>query len=133
MAPRDVVVDASALAKLFLHEPESAALRSWYTTQVASGARFAGPSLLGYEIAQTFARNLGPLDPKTFARHVQVALTGFDLHAVHDQVGPFLGKLTVYDASYVATAKRLSARLVTYDQAMAKVARDHGVVVETPI
>ncbi|MHB8633346.1 MAG: type II toxin-antitoxin system VapC family toxin [Thermoplasmatota archaeon] len=128
----DFVLDASALAKLIFAEPESGRFTAWYQTQVTKGATFCAPTLLGYEMAQLVAKNFRHLGPKEFGQRVEQPLVGIELEPCHAAVGPYVSALTAYDASYVALAVSRGAPLVTYDKALAGVARQHGVRVETP-
>jgi predicted nucleic acid-binding protein len=127
----DFVLDASAVAKLFLEEPESPAFRTWYRAQVRRGARFAAPGLLGYEVAQLVAKNV-KVSAGGFAARVRQPLEGIHLHPAFDTVGPFVGPLTAYDASYLATAATFGAILVSYDRALLRAAQAHAVPAEAP-
>lgn len=133
----DHVVDASALAKLFLNEPESDAFRAWYLTEVQAGAKFAAPGLLAYEIAHLLGRNLKPPAPARAAewlaeRHDEV-MTGVALdEGAARRSFPWIGTLTGYDASYLSTATATRASLVSYDEALLKAAARQGVKTHTP-
>lgn len=135
--PADHVLDASAAAKLFLDEPESAAFRSWYLQEVGGGATFAAPSLLSYEIAHLLARNLKPPAGARAAewlaeRHEEV-LSGIAIdEGAARRVFSWTGALTGYDASYLAVAVATRAALVTYDDALLKEARKEGVRTHSP-
>lgn len=126
----DYVLDASALAKTFLDEPESPAFRAWYRERIGEGARLAAPDLLGYEIAHLMARNVGARGP--FRSRVRQAVEGIQLHPAFDAVGPYVDGLTAYDASYLATAAASGAVLVTYDRALVRAGKVHRVPVISP-
>lgn len=135
--PADHVLDASAVAKLFLDEPESAAFRSWYLQEVEAGAIFAAPSLLSYEVAHLLARNLAPprgaSAPEWLAERHDDVLSGILLdEGAARRVFPWVGALTGYDASYLAVAVAARASLVTYDATLLKEARKQGVPTHTP-
>lgn len=132
-APPKYVLDASAVSKMFLDEPESRALRAWHVNAAVGGALFHAPDLLPYELAQVITRRttLAAHEP-AFRQVLADALTGILLQPAAAEVVPLLGALSVFDASYVAVALGERARLVTYDTAMAKTARLHGVAVLTP-
>lgn len=133
----DHVLDASALAKLFLDETESAAFREWYLAQVAARARFAAPSLLAYEIAHLLAQNLRPPATARLAewleeRHDEV-MSGIILDEdAARRSFPWIGVLTGYDASYLSTAVATRASLVSYDGALLKAAAKQGLKTHTP-
>lgn len=135
--PADHVVDASALAKLFLNEPESEAFRSWYVAEVQAGAKFAAPGILAYEIAHLIRRNLKPPALAGSAgwlaeRHDEV-MTGVALdEGAARRSFPWIGALTSYDASYLSTAVATRASLVSYDDALLKAAARQGVKTHTP-
>lgn len=133
----DHVLDASAVVKLFIEEPESAAFREWYLTEIAAGATFAAPGILAYEVAQVIAKRLLPrTNAKVSAwwaeRHEE-ALTGIGLdHAAAGRAFPWMPALSGYDASYLATAAATRATLVSYDDALLKEARKSGIRTITP-
>ena len=125
----EYVIDASALVKTFLEEPESAALRTWYGQALAEGASFRSPDLLGYEVASV-AADTGSLDTGAEARK---AVAGIVTERAFDDVGRYVGTLSGYDASYLVVAVRYGAAIVTYDHELAKAARRHGLETITPV
>ncbi len=135
--PADHILDASAAAKLFLDEPESAAFRSWYLQEVLAGATFAAPNLLSYEVAHLLARNLQPPSgsraAEWFAKRHDEVLSGIVIdEGGARRVFAWTGTLTGYDAGYLAVAVATRASLVTYDNTLLKEARKHGVLTHTP-
>jgi predicted nucleic acid-binding protein len=129
----DFVLDANALAKLFLDESESKAFRAWRNGQVEAGARFAAPELLGYEIAHIVAKAFGPtIGRDRFATLVRKPMEGIALHAAWHAVGDYLEDATAYDASYLATAAASGATLVTYDRELQRAAKQHAIAWEAP-
>ncbi|MHB8634318.1 MAG: PIN domain-containing protein [Thermoplasmatota archaeon] len=135
--PVGYVVDASALAKLFLDEPDSPAFRAWYLSEVQRGETFGAPSLLGYEIAHLISRNLKPPAGAKRAdwlaqRHDEV-MTGIALDEAGARRGcAMAGRLTGYDAAYLAVAAAGPACLVTYDRALVQEAKGQGLRVQSP-
>lgn len=135
--PADHVVDASAIAKLFLDEPESEAFRSWYLTEIEAGSLFAAPGLLEYEVAHLLARNLKPpagTDRTAWLaeRHDEV-LAGIVLdHRAARGSFRWTPAITGYDASYLAAAMAHGASLVTYDDLLLRQARKEGIRTHTP-
>lgn len=136
--PADHILDASAAAKLFLDEPESAAFRSWYLQEVGGGATFAAPSLLSYEIAHLLARNLKPPTgaraAEWLAERHEAVLSGIAIdEGAARRVFSWTGALTGNGfASYLAVAVATRATLVTYDDALLKEAREEGVRTHSP-
>lgn len=122
------VLDASAVLKGVLDEPGSTSYRKWLARAIANGAEFHSTTLLPYEVAQGVFGTGTPLIEGVVDR----ALYGLRLHSMHRQALRFVGPLSVYDASYLATAVELGATLVTYDRKMADVARRGGVKVVSP-
>lgn len=134
----EYVIDASALAKLFLDEPESVAFREWYVTEVQRGAKFGAPSLLGYEVAHLLAKNLKPpsggkAGAEWFgARHDEV-MEGITLDGgAARRTFEWARSLTAYDASYLAVAFASQACLVSYDHALLGEATRHKVTTLAP-
>lgn len=129
-----VVVDASALAKLFLDEAESPAFRAWRDEQIQAGTRFEAPDLLGYEIAHIVSKVLKVQVPgeDSFAGLVRRTVEGIVLHRAFAEIGDFVGEASAYDASYLAVASAMSSPLVTYDRDLQRAARKHGIKVLAP-
>ena len=138
-ASRDVdyVLDASALAKLFLEEPESERFREWYVTEVHRGATFGAPGLVAYEVAHLLGKKVTPPDGEDAAswlaqRHDDV-LDGIELdHRAPREVFAWMERLSGYDASYLAAAYAAAATLVSYDAALRKAAARAGVATVAP-
>ncbi|HVL49697.1 MAG TPA: type II toxin-antitoxin system VapC family toxin [Candidatus Thermoplasmatota archaeon] len=136
--PIDFVVDASALAKLFLEEIESEAFRAWYVAEVQRGSTFGAPALLGYEMAHLLASNIEAPGAKReaakwWARRLDEILDGIDLDdnaARH--VFPWMPHLSGYDASYLAVATLHKASIVSYDRRMLTEAERQGLRTITP-
>ncbi|MBW3583013.1 MAG: type II toxin-antitoxin system VapC family toxin [Euryarchaeota archaeon] len=126
------IVDASAVAKLFLDEPGAETFRDWWYGALLTDTPMSAPGLLRYEIGALIVRNLGHLDSPARRRTWREAVAGirFDDETVLDALT--VDGLTFYDAAYVALAATKKARLITYDDKMAKHARAHGVAVERP-
>lgn len=133
----DFVIDTSAVAKLFLDEPESGAFRAWYVAQIDAGATFGAPFLLGYEVAHLLARNLRPPAGERAAGWLEArfdeAMAGIALDEGAARAAlAWADGLTVYDASYLAAAASAAAGLVTYDAALARAAKRAGVETRAP-
>ncbi len=130
-AERAIYLDSSAIVKLVVHEPESAALR-WYL-------RRRRP-LISSALARTeVARALLPLGGDIAARSQDV-LSRLDLVRVNDRVLTAAGSMLPedirsLDAIHLATAQQLGddlGRIVTYDDRMSRAARALGLAVAAP-
>lgn len=130
-AERATYLDSSALVKLAVREPESAALRRYLRRR---------RPLVSSALARTeVARALLPLGPDAVRRGHDV-LAGIDLVRVNDRVLNDAGtmsppELRSLDAVHLATAQQLGtdlARIVTYDERMAAAARALDLEVATP-
>lgn len=124
-------VDSSAIVKLAVREPESAALRRYL------GRR---RTLISSALARAeVLRALLPAGEEAVARGRSV-LTRFDLVRVNDRVLNAAGllqppELRTLDAVHLATAELLRAELralVTYDARMAEAAKGLGHRVVAP-
>lgn len=124
-------VDSSAIVKLVVREPETAALRRYLRRR---------PSLVSSSLARTeVLRALMPGGPQAQAAGRR-ALTRIDLVRINDRVLNAAGSLQPLglrslDAIHLATAGRLGeelSALVTYDQRMADAARERGHRVAAP-
>ncbi|MGZ4105025.1 MAG: type II toxin-antitoxin system VapC family toxin [Actinomycetota bacterium] len=130
-AERATYLDSSAIVKLAVHEPESAALRRYLRRR---------RPLVSSALARTeVARALSPLGPEA-ARRGRDVLARIDLARVNDRVLSAAGMLLPadvrsLDAIHLATAQELGsdlARIVTYDDRMADAARALGFNVSAP-
>lgn len=130
-AERAIYLDSSAIVKLVVREPESAALRRYLRRR---------RPLISSALAQTeVARALLPLGSDVLARGQDV-LTRIDLARVNDRVLSAAGSMlpeTIrsLDAIHLATAQQLGGaltRIVTYDDRMARGAQALGLPVAAP-
>lgn len=130
-AERVSYLDSSAIVKLAVAEPESAALRAYLRRR---------RPLVSSSLARTeVARALRPLGGVAVRRGADV-LTRLDLLRVSDrlleaagQLGP--DEMRSLDALHLATAQQLGsslARVITYDGRMAEGARALGWIVVAP-
>ncbi|MGI8535024.1 MAG: type II toxin-antitoxin system VapC family toxin [Mycobacteriales bacterium] len=130
-AERVSYLDSSALVKLAVAEPESAALREYLRRR---------RPLVSSALARTeVGRALSPLGGVAVRRGREV-LTRVDLLRVSDrlleaaaQLGP--DELRTLDAIHLATAQQLGtglARVVTYDEWMSSAAQALGWTVVAP-
>lgn len=130
-AERAIYLDSSAIVKLVVREPESAALRRYLRRR---------RPLISSALARTeVARALLLLGDDVVARGQDV-LTRFDLARVNDRVLTAAGSMLPanirsLDAIHLATAEQLGAdlaRIVTYDDRMSRAARALGFAVAAP-
>jgi uncharacterized protein len=130
-ASQATYLDASALVKLAVREPESAALRRYLRRR---------QPLIASALARTeVARALLPLGPEA-VRRGQDVLARVGLVRVNDRVLDAAGELPPVelrslDAIHLATALQLGAdlaRIVTYDDRMAAAANQVGLPVARP-
>jgi predicted nucleic acid-binding protein len=128
---RVVYLDSSAIVKLVVREPESAALRRYLRRR---------RSLVSSALARAeVGRALLPLGTDA-VRRGEEALRALELARVSDAVLLDAGRLLPVelrslDAIHLATARRLGDdlfRLVTYDERMGAAARSLGFRVSTP-
>jgi hypothetical protein len=124
-------LDSSAIVKLAVREPESAALRRWLRRK---------RPLVSSALARTeVLRALLPAGDEAVGRGREV-LRGLDLLRVNDRVLEAAGlllplALRSLDAIHLATARELGdelGSLVTYDDRMAAAARALGHRVAAP-
>jgi predicted nucleic acid-binding protein len=124
-------VDSSAIVKLAVAEPESAALRRYLARR---------RPLVSSALARTeVARALIPSGPEAVARGEQV-LRRIELVRLNDRVLAEAGRmepaeLRSLDAIHLACALRLGSgvrQIVTYDERMAVAAQAHGWAVSAP-
>jgi predicted nucleic acid-binding protein len=130
-ADKATYLDSSALVKLAVREPESAALRRYLRRR---------RPLLASALARTeVVRALLPLGPDAVRRGHDV-LARIDLVRINDRVLGAAGELMPVelrslDAIHLATAQQLGvdlARIVTYDDRMAVAAKQIGLTVAQP-
>ena len=124
-------VDSSAIVKLAVQEPESAALRRFLARR---------QPLVSSALARTeVARALLPSGPEAVARGEEV-LRRIQLLRINDRVLSAAGhllplELRSLDAIHLASADELGAsvrQIVTYDERMAEAARTIGWAIVAP-
>jgi predicted nucleic acid-binding protein len=124
-------VDSSAIVKLAVAEPESAALRRYLSRH---------RPLVSSALARTeVARALTPSGPEAVARG-ELVLRRIGLVRVNDRVLSEAGRMTPMelrslDAIHLASARQLGSsvrRIVTYDERMADAAKASGWAVSSP-
>lgn len=123
------VLDASALAKLFLEEEGYREMRSWFRERIQEGDDLFAPHLASYELGRIIQRTHGDLDPDEQAQLLstitdQLAF-GWPPDVASFQAGGEHG-LTFYDASYLALASDGEHTLVTADGDMVQAAEASG-------
>lgn len=124
-------IDSSALVKLAVAEPESAALRR----HVSRHRHLISSTLARTEVM----RALMPSGPEAVTRG-QLVLRGVRLLRVNDRVLSDAGQMTPaelrsLDAIHLASARQLGPavkRIITYDQRMADAAKANGWIVSAP-
>jgi uncharacterized protein len=131
-AERAVYLDSSAIVKLVVREPESAALRRYLRRK---------RPLLTSALARTeVARALLPAGPEAVSRGFDV-LRRIDVVRLNDRIlnaaGTMLpADLRFLDAIHLATAHAVGSdlgRICTYDERLAAAAKASGLAVVAPI
>jgi predicted nucleic acid-binding protein len=130
-AERAIYLDSSAIVKLAVAEPESAALRRYL--------RRRRPLVSSALARAEVARALLPLGEQA-VRRGQEALARLELIRVSDRILAAAGsllpaELCTLDAIHLATARQLGsdlARVVTYDERLATTAASIGCSVAAP-
>ena len=123
-------VDASALVKLILDEPDAAPMRRWYI----ESARVATSHVGAIETRRAVARKVDHAD-RIDAIFSSVVVIGLDpaMGRVAATLAP--PTLRTLDAIHLATALSLASELdafVTYDDRLADAARSLGLPVVRP-
>jgi uncharacterized protein len=124
-------VDTSAILKLVVDEPESAAAAEYLSTSAASGHRLVASMLLYTELhCAARRRGLG-------AEPVNTVLSGINLVDIARSdlmyAAALPGRLRSADAIHLATAIRLQADLmIAYDGELLAAAVDVGFTVLSP-
>ena len=124
-------VDTSAILKLVVDEPESAAAAEYLSTTVPSGHRLVASMLLYAELHCAARRRRLGSEP------VNTVLSGINLVDVARSdlmyAAALPGRLRSADAIHLATAIRLQADLmIAYDGELLAAAVDAGVTVLSP-
>lgn len=125
-------VDTSALVKLVVVEPETAALRSWIR---AENPELASSDLARTELLRAVRRVAG--DRVVQARAVLDSVTLISVRtATFESAGQLdPARLRTLDALHIASALELGddlSGIVAYDERLADAARSHGIAVVAP-
>ena len=128
-----IAIDSSALVKLVLDEPESAALEGWLTSRAPLSV--AASDLVRVELIHAVARvaPAGVPRARTLLTGVDLVPVTRDLLETAADLGPPC--LRTLDALHLATALSLGSALdafVVYDERLAQAATDAGLPVVAP-
>jgi len=130
-ADRQRYLDASAIVKLVVREPETEALERWLGD---GGQEVISCALVRTEVV----RAASPRGAEAVLRARRL-LDRLDLIIIDDELldlaGEFVGPLRILDAVHVAAALELGDELqafVTYDRQMARAAESLGLPVVSP-
>jgi uncharacterized protein len=131
VASRSAYLDASALVKLILTEPETSALRR----HLRAGHRKVTNEIAVIEV--TRAAGLADPSPQTRAETRRLLeetdLVQIDRDLIHDAAGLASQRLRTLDALHLATALRAQpGELVAYDQRLLDAAAEAGLTVASP-
>jgi len=117
-----IVLDASVAVELLLVTPDAAAVEA----RIARDPSLHAPGLLDVEVAQTIRRYCAAGQVRA-ARGAQAIADLIDFPVRRYPHGPLLeriwqlrGRLTAYDAAYIALAATLGACLLTRDRRLAR-------------
>lgn len=97
----------------------------WAARQL-TGAELAAPALMAYETANIIRRHelAGLVSPdqaeQAHADLVDLAIQQWPYEAITARAWQLRGNLSIYDASYVALAELVEAKLVTLDRRIAR-------------
>lgn len=124
--------DTSAVAKLVLNEPESAALQEYLKTSPG----LASSALIATELMRSVRRSRPDLEEEASLLLARIALIDVDRVVLRmaGRLEPV--SLRSLDAIHLATALSLGESLdalITYDARMSEAAREAGVPVEAPV
>jgi predicted nucleic acid-binding protein len=130
-ADATVYLDSSALVKLIVYEPESAALTAW----LEGHPRRASCALARVEVIRAVRPQGGPASSRARQLLERVALLRLD-NALLDRAGALEnGRLRSLDAIHLAAVQTLGngiAAVATYDRRMAEAAQAFGFSVVAP-
>ncbi|MDP9430272.1 MAG: type II toxin-antitoxin system VapC family toxin [Actinomycetota bacterium] len=128
-----ITLDSSALVKLVLDEPESAALETWLAARMPLSV--VASDLVRVEVVRAVARTDATAIPgaRTVLAGVDLVPITRDLLESAADLGP--PSLLSVDALHLATALSLGPALdafVVYDERLARAAADAGLPVVAP-
>jgi predicted nucleic acid-binding protein len=127
-----IVVDASALLEVLLN---TAAADRLAARLFSSSETLHAPHLLDIEVAHVLRRYAlsGELDPvrgrEAIGDLADLPLRRYPHEPLLERIWGLRGRLTAYDAAYVALAEALDAPLVTRDRKLA-LSTGHGAAIE---
>ena len=124
-----IVVDASAVVEILLRTPDAARIeqRLFQPTETLHA-----PYLLDVEVAQVLRRFevRGELKAERGTQAIELLvrfpIARYPHEALLPRIWRLRGRLTAYDAAYVALAEALRARLLTRDARLARAGGHHA-------
>lgn len=130
-----IVLDASALAKVFLDEDESPAFRTFLEDAIEEEQDLVAPRLIAYELGNIITAQFPEADRRRREQTLKDTLTLVREVQLDDpgQVFRFVEETeSYYDAVYLWVTRREEASLVTYDNILRKAAETHDVPLLRP-
>lgn len=132
-----IIVDANLIVVLVTQDPRAVYVERQLQAWIDAGEELHAPDLLRYEVANALTRLIGAgrLSADDLAEvWALVETIPIQLHPLNS--GPQvvgialrLGRVSAYDAAYLALAQDLSATLWTLDGPLARNAAGHGLPV----
>jgi predicted nucleic acid-binding protein len=128
-----IYLDSSAIAKLWRHERESDAMRSWWST---SDETVISSRIALVEVLRLLRRDAAPEDVHAAARRVLASVATVPVDSTLEEaveIDPV--PIRSLDAIHLAAARSLGRALTalcTYDERMAAAARSQGIPVFAP-
>jgi predicted nucleic acid-binding protein len=126
-----IVSDASLLVDFLIDGGERGA---WATAEIAAARHVCAPHLLDVEVLAALrkrvaARELSSSRALTAVRDLaELPIRRYPLVHLLERIWQLRGRLTAYDAAYVALAEALAVPIVTLDERLAR-AGGHGAEV----
>lgn len=128
-----IVADASLVVDFLIDDGERG---SWATEQIASARQICAPHLLDLEVVAALRKcvALGELSPGRGLTAVRdladLPIGRYPVTDLLERIWQLRGRLSAYDAAYVALAEALAVPVVTLDRRLAR-AGGHRAAVRT--
>jgi len=132
------IIDASVAAKIFIKEDYTEKATDLMKAHIKGKLTLIAPTLIIYELGNIFYKHPHITSEKAYEYITKFLDLQTNLVNIHSNTETLReacttsksGKITFYDASYIALAKKLNTKLITADEEIWKKMPEHIILIK---